>query len=66
MKKYVCTIEKEYSESLISKGYHLTDTYEIDGNEVFVLMPPKGTKNYDKLDKSKCFFTNKRYFKGGE
>jgi hypothetical protein len=66
MKKYVCTIDEDYSKKLMAKGYYLTDTYTMDNKNVFVLIPPKGTKNYDKLDKSKCFFTNKRYFKGGE
>jgi len=67
MEKYVCTIDSDYYDKLLSKGYLLSYSYLIDNDEeVFVLIPPDGTKNYDKLDKSKCFFTNKRFFKGGE
>lgn len=62
MKKYVYVVDEDYSKELLSNGYYLVDKRVVDDNDVFVLMPPKGTKNYNKLDKSKCFFTNKRYF----
>ena len=67
MENYVCTIDEDYYKKLLSKGYVFSYSYLIENNKkVFVLMPPKNVKNYDKLDKNKCFFTNKRFFKGGE
>jgi hypothetical protein len=62
MKEYICTIDEEYCKELLSKGYYLLDSFLMKEKEVFVFMPPKGTKDYSKIDKDRCFFINKRFF----
>ena len=60
-KKYICSIDKDYADELISKGFKFIEKREVDNQSIFILLPPND-KKFDKLDKNKCFFSNKRFF----
>lgn len=59
--QYVFCADNDYVEKLKLDGYVVVNKQIIDSNELYILLPPKN-KKFDKLDKDKCFFSDKRFF----
>lgn len=61
MQQYVFCIDKDYVKKLEIDGFVIIENKIIDGKDTYILLPPKN-KKFDKLNKQKCFFSDKKFF----
>ena len=54
-------IDEKYKDKLLSKGFKLINTSNIDGKKYWILLP-SDKFNFESIDKKKCFVNNKMIF----